>query len=477
MGKVYLIGAGPGDPRLITVYGKEILQRADCIIYDRLIGRELLGLAPLGCEKIYVGKENHKHIVPQSEIQALLFEKSKQYNTVVRLKGGDPFVFGRGAEEALFLCERNVQAEIIPGVTSAISALTYAGIPITHRGVSKGFRVITAHSKDDILSNINFSSMLDDDETYVFLMGLHHLDEIAQKLIAVGKNPDTPCAVISNASTPRQKKCIAPLSKISEAALREKLTSPATIVVGNAVDLAKELPCLESKPLYGKKILVPYIEGLSFSFQNGVQSKRQNELIDRLKALGALVTPFCTGKIQMVEFDRSIVANASIIAFSSQNAVFSFISQIGDIRNFPNAKTAVVGEKTKNALKSFGIQSDIVAKTANDLSLKLKGKNRILHFCAMQNAHCIGENSVQVPCYENIAANEKIMDIADCNAVVFTCGSNAERTIKSYPSLPPYIYSIGCATTTTLTKCKIKNVIQADESTLDSLIYKIIKTI
>lgn len=476
MGKVYLIGGGPGDPRLITAYGKEVLQKADCVIYDRLIGDELLELAPSDCEKIYVGKKSKHHTVPQSEIQKILYEKSKEYSTVVRLKGGDPFVFGRGAEEALFLTQNGVETEIVPGVTSAISALTYAGIPITHRGVSKGFRVITAHSKEDIMSNIDFASMLADDETYVFLMGLHHLGEIAAKLVAAGKSPNTPCAVISNATTSRQKRCVATLSTIAESAEKEGLTSPATIVVGNVVTLANNLPSYESRALFGKKIFVPYIEGISFTFLGGLEHKKQNELVDGLRNLGASVTSRRVGKIEMVEFDKSVLASVDVLAFSSQNAVFSFMSQIGDVRNVPKIKIAAVGEKTKIAINGFGLKVDFVAQTASELSQLLKGESGILHFCADKNAHNIGENSVQIPCYKNVALNENLGDLSDFDAAVFTCGSNAQRVVANSSSLPKTVFSIGESTTSVLHQNGIKNPITSDTPTIASLIQKIIST-
>lgn len=475
MGKVYLIGAGPGDPRLITTYGKEILQKADCVIYDRLIGDELLNFAPTNCEKIYVGKKCKLHTVPQADIEKLLFEKSKEYDTVVRLKGGDPFVFGRGAEEALYLSQRKTEAEVVPGVTSAISALTYAGIPITHRGVSKGFRVITAHSKDDIMSNIDFSSMLPDDETYVFLMGLHHLFEIAQKLISAGKNPNTPCAVISNATTERQKKCIAPLSKISKAVENCALTSPATIVVGNVVDLAKKLPCFENRPLFSKQIFVPYIEGIKYSFSNGLQHKKENELIIRLRDLGACVVPYHAGTVEVIEFDKCLLCTADALAFTSRNAVYSFMSQIVDVRNVPNISIAVVGEKAKTALNEFGLTVDFVAKNAEELTQSIKDKTNVLHFCAKENAHTLGNNCLQIPCYENVATNEKISDILNLDAAVFTCGSNVERTIKNALSpLPKTIFSIGESTSSVLHLNEIQNVVTSDEPNIISLIDKIL---
>ena len=186
MGKVILVGAGAGDTGLLTIKGKKYIEEADCIIYDRLASPELLGMAKHGCECIYVGKENHKHIMKQDAINELLYKKSREYSLVVRLKGGDPYVFGRGGEEALYLRKRKIDIEVVPGVSSVVAALADAGIPITHRGISKGFQVITAHSKKDEEAQIDYTLLTDESMTCVFLMGLAHVEHIAEELIRAG---------------------------------------------------------------------------------------------------------------------------------------------------------------------------------------------------------------------------------------------------------------------------------------------------
>lgn len=171
-GKVVLVGAGPGDTGLLTLKGEKYIKQADCLVYDRLSSPEFLSMAKAGCELIYVGKENHKHVMKQDAINELLYEKSKYHELVVRLKGGDPYVFGRGGEEALYLVDRNVEVEVVPGVSSSVAALAAAGIPITHRGIAKGFQVITAHSRKDEEADIDYSLLTDETITCVFLMGL-----------------------------------------------------------------------------------------------------------------------------------------------------------------------------------------------------------------------------------------------------------------------------------------------------------------
>ncbi len=239
MGKVYLTGAGPGDIELLTLKALRVIKEADIIIYDRLANPDMLKEAKNGCQFIYVGKEDGKHIVPQDDINEVIYQNALKYENVVRLKGGDPFVFGRGGEEALYLKERGVEFEIIPGITSAISALAYAGVPITHRGISVSFRVVTGHeSPHKKHSQIPWGDFKSDD-TVVFLMGLHNLDKICKKLIEIGKERDFPCAVISKGTTKEQKVVVGTLEDIVQKS--KDLPTPALIVVGKVVELREQL--------------------------------------------------------------------------------------------------------------------------------------------------------------------------------------------------------------------------------------------
>ena len=239
MGKVYLTGAGPGDIELLTIKAHKIIQQADVILYDNLANKEILALAKDGCEFVYVGKESGKHILPQEQINQTLYEMAQTYDIVVRLKGGDPFVFGRGGEEGIYLHQKKISFEVIPGVTSAVSVPAYAGIPITHRGVSVSFRVVAGHeSPNKPSSQIPWDEMHNDD-TLIFLMGFHNLKEIANKLIEIGKPSTLPCAVISKGTSPQQEVVVATLQDI---ALKAKhLSKPALIVVGEVVTLRDQL--------------------------------------------------------------------------------------------------------------------------------------------------------------------------------------------------------------------------------------------
>jgi uroporphyrin-III C-methyltransferase len=237
--KVYLTGAGPGDVELLTLKAVKAIQNADILIYDRLVNPEILELAKKECELIYVGKEDKKHTLPQEDINELIYQASLKYENVVRLKGGDPFVFGRGAEEALYLKQRGIQFEIIPGITSAIAVPAYAGIPVTHRGLTTSFRVVTGHENPKKkISQIEWETFLND-ETIIFLMGYHNIEIISSKLLSLGKRKDYPCAVISKGTTTEQKVVIGTLEDIVEKS--KDLPTPVMIVIGEVVNLREQI--------------------------------------------------------------------------------------------------------------------------------------------------------------------------------------------------------------------------------------------
>ncbi|MEA2092141.1 MAG: uroporphyrinogen-III C-methyltransferase [Campylobacterota bacterium] len=243
MGKVYLTGAGPGDIELLTLKALRVIKEADVIIYDRLANPDILEEAKSGCEFVYVGKEDGRHIMPQDDINEVIYQNALKHANVVRLKGGDPFVFGRGGEEALYLLERDIKFEIIPGITSAVSGPAYAGIPVTHRGVAVSFRVVTGHeSPNKKVSQIPWDNFKTDD-TIIFLMGLHNLPKISKKLMEIGKAADYPVAVISKGTTKDQSVIVGTLENIVEKA--KDVPTPALIVVGRVVELREQLKWFE----------------------------------------------------------------------------------------------------------------------------------------------------------------------------------------------------------------------------------------
>lgn len=239
MAKVYLTGAGPGDIELMTLKAARVVKEADILIYDRLANPEILEMAREDCEMVYVGKQDGKHSVPQNKINEIIYQAALKYENVVRLKGGDPFVFGRGGEEAIYLYDRDIKFEIIPGITSSVSVPAYAGIPVTHRGITTSFRVVTGHeTPNKKISQIEWQTFLND-ETIVFLMGFHNIGLITSKLLELGKAKDYPCAVISKGSTPEQEVCVSTLENIE--ADSKGMPTPAIIVVGEVVKLREKV--------------------------------------------------------------------------------------------------------------------------------------------------------------------------------------------------------------------------------------------
>jgi uroporphyrin-III C-methyltransferase/precorrin-2 dehydrogenase/sirohydrochlorin ferrochelatase/uroporphyrin-III C-methyltransferase len=239
--KVYLVGAGSGDPELLTVKAVRLIQQADVIVYDRLIAKEILALIPSATRRIYVGKQCGQHAMPQEQINQLLAELAQQYLNVVRLKGGDPYIFGRGSEEAQHLARHGIAFEVVPGITAASACSVYSGIPLTHRGLARSVEFITGHFRDDTQLKLNWQRFSDPQLTLVFYMGLNNLPLISEQLISAGRNADTPAAVIENGSTPQQRKLISTLQHLPADSLRENFCSPSLIIVGEVVGLADEL--------------------------------------------------------------------------------------------------------------------------------------------------------------------------------------------------------------------------------------------
>jgi uroporphyrin-III C-methyltransferase/precorrin-2 dehydrogenase/sirohydrochlorin ferrochelatase/uroporphyrin-III C-methyltransferase len=239
--RIYLVGAGPGDPDLLTVKALRLLQQADTVIYDRLVSSEILRLLPEHTARIYVGKATCRHALSQAEINDLLIEQADARKIIVRLKGGDPYVFGRGSEEALALVRAGIEFEIVPGITAGQACAAYAGIPLTHRGLSSGVRFITGHRRDDTALVIDRRTLADRDQTLVIYMGLATLGLIVRQLLDAGRECDTPAAIIERGTTPRQRNFFTTLDALEAVAADNHIESPALLVIGNVVTLAAEL--------------------------------------------------------------------------------------------------------------------------------------------------------------------------------------------------------------------------------------------
>jgi uroporphyrin-III C-methyltransferase len=246
-GKVYLVGAGPGDPKLLTIKAMELLSKADVVVYDRLVGEAILNFAPKTARKIYVGKRSGKHVVPQDKINELLVTTALEGKVVVRLKGGDPFLFGRGGEEAETLLEKNVPFEVVPGVTSAIAAPMYAGIPLTHRDYASSVAIVTGHRAGESGKPVNWSKLANAVDTIVILMGIESLEAIVAKLIKGGLDPNKPVAIIQQGTTKNQTSILGTLSNIVDEAEKNKVKPPAVVVIGGVAELGRKLAWFKPK--------------------------------------------------------------------------------------------------------------------------------------------------------------------------------------------------------------------------------------
>lgn len=483
-GTVTLVGAGPGDRELITLRGLRAIREADCIVYDRLAAPALLEEARPGCELIYVGKASSQHTMKQEEINRLLVAMSMKHGSTVRLKGGDVYVFGRGGEEGLFLREQGVPFEVVPGVSSAVAGLAYAGIPITHRGIAHGFRVVTAHDKDDQLTDLDFPSMARGKETCVFLMGLSKVGEIAGRLLEAGMPPETKAAVISCATTPNQRTCVAELSRLAAAVEEAGLVSPAAIVVGNVVALREKLDFFEGRPLFGRKYLIPVI------------GEKRTRLCELLQEQGAAVHEVQVGNIVNLQrqFQAEEIQGVDWMVFTSKNGVEAFFESLFgsglDVRSLGGVKVAVIGDKTAEALGRYGIRPDLIpgefhsGALISALQNTLKGQETVWYVKAANADHSLQEalgelcTLEEVVVYENQGVAfelEEAGSLAGYDGILVTCASSAKRLFAKcrgeWEQLeqPLPVYSIGPKTTACLKKIGIERVVEARQADYDSL--------
>lgn len=240
-GKVFLVGAGPGDPELLTIKAKRLLEEADVVVYDRLVSQGVLRLVPPGVSKISVGKSPGNHPADQDTINAMLTRLARAGHRVVRLKGGDPFIFGRGGEEALHLVRHGIAYEVVPGVTAALACAAYSGIPLTHRGLARSLRFVAGHCRGDEPLDLDWRGLADGDTTLVFYMALMNLAEVRARLMAAGMPGSTPAAVVESGTTERQRCTVTTLAQLVQAARRQRVGTPAVVIIGRVAQLAAEL--------------------------------------------------------------------------------------------------------------------------------------------------------------------------------------------------------------------------------------------
>lgn len=366
-GKVYLAGAGPSDIGLLTLKTLQILKKAQTVIYDALIGPAVQGLIPHHAEQIPVGKRAGRHSMKQEEINRLIVEKALEGRLVVRLKGGDPFLFGRGAEEVQALLEHGIEYEIIPGVPSAVSVPAYAGIPVTCRGMSSAVHILTGHKKQDEPLDIDFKALTRAGGTYVFLMGMSSLQEIADGFLKAGMEPGMPAAVIEQGTGARQRTIPASLQTLKQEAYRHHAAAPAVIVIGKTAAFAKEFCWYEKLPLFGCRILVT---------RPAARSRRLSGMLRELGAEVIEMPAICTRKRDCAGAflkELSRIREYRYLVFTSPAGVDYFFELLEnldlDIRCIGNIRLAVIGSATKDALRKHGLKPELMPERYNGAAL------------------------------------------------------------------------------------------------------------
>ena len=454
-GTVILVGAGPGDPGLLTRKGLEAIARAQVVVFDRLVGPEILGLIPENAEKIDVGKQASNHPVPQHRINQILLEKALEGKRVVRLKGGDPFLFGRGGEELELLKEHGISFQEVPGVTSALSVPAYAGIPVTHRDYCSSVHIITGHAKAGSELKIDFDALRRTKGTLVFLMGVTALPMICKGLLDSGMAADMPAAVIERGTLPRQRKVISTLAELPKAAKDAKIVSPAIIVVGRVCGLSDSFDWFDNLPLKGREIIVTR------------PAERNGSLCGELSALGASVTAYpCIRTVERVhnpELDDAIgkLNDYRFLVFTSPAGPEIFFrhlrKQHKDARALWNLKIAAIGPKTAGELEKFGVFADLVPETydSDHLAQAMAGVEGPVLLCrASEGSDAVprlfakkGIPYADIACYDTVyeAPNSKpVKELVESGAIVtFTSASTVRGFVRSLPDTD-YSRIIGC---------------------------------
>ena len=493
-GIVYIVGAGPGDRKLITLKGVECLQCADVVIYDLLLNDALLEHCPAHTEKIQA-PDPRVRATRQTELNQLLVEHAKTGKIVVRLKGGDPYIFGRGGEEAVALTEAGISFEIVPGITSAIAASAYAGIPVTHRDYASSVAFVTGHSaalRSD--SNINWEQLATAVDTLVVYMGVAHLRQIVERLITHGRNPATLVSLVRVGTTPQQQVVQGTLDDIVSKVEAVQLESPAIIIVGEVNQLRDQLRWFDTKPLFGKRILVTRARA------------QASEFADLLEANGAEVIQFPTIRIQPITIDSKDIPapdKYDWVIFTSVNAVEIFYERLRengkDVRVFGANKICAVGPKTVEALNDIGIQPDFVPTHSRGSAIaaemeNVSGKKILLPRAKIATADLPnglrerGAHVDDVPLYDTVKVASENQDEIETDLLngsidlaTFTSSSTVTNFLEMFPAHIPetlltdvQVAVIGSETQKTAIEQGIQVDVVAKKATIESLVEAII---
>ncbi len=493
-GTVYLLGAGPGDPGLLTLKARDILARADVIVYDALANVSFLSWARADAEKIYVGKIADKHALPQKDINALLVARAKEGRSVARLKGGDPYIFGRGGEEAEELLAAGVPFVEVPGISSTIAAPAYAGIPLTHRDYASSVTIVTGHENPaKEKSALDWPALARSASTLVFVMGMKNLPGIVANLLGAGMAPDTPAALVYRGTTPRQRSLVSTLAELPAEAERQRFTNPSVIVVGGVCSLRERLNWFEGRPLFGRSVVVTRAR------------EQASGLAASLEALGAEVVQFPTIRIEPLPqgpLDEAVkrLASYQYVVFTSVNGVRLFWKSLRDggldARALAPCRLVAIGPATAEALESHGLHADIVpdryvAEGVIAALQRLGGLagTRFLLPRAEQAREVLpdalraaGAVVDVVACYRTVPEEAPAAEIlerikaGDVDCVTFGSSSTVENflslipaeTLKAHPGV--LLAAIGPVTARTLSRHGLEAGLQPEEYTIPALV-------
>lgn len=497
-GYVYLVGAGPGDPKLITVKGAECIAKAEVLVYDRLASRRLLTLANPECEMIYVGKSPDRHTLRQDEINEVLVKKGLEGKIVTRLKGGDPFVFGRGGEEAEALLNAGIPFEVVPGVTSAIAVPAYAGIPVTHRDLTSSFAVITGHEDPNKNSSaIAWEHIANSHGTLIFLMGVANLELIANKLMENGRSKATPVALIQWGTRPEQRTLVGELHNIAELVEREKFTNPSIIIVGEVVSLREKLQWFEKKALFGQRIVV-------------TRARQQASVLSQdIEDLGGEPWEFPAIELapptnpEMITKAVQQIKRFEWLVFTSVNGVDAFFKELKnqgkDVRDLAGIELVAIGPATQSALENKGLRVTFVPeeyraeKIIEGLASRvLPGQSVLLaraeeaRDILPESLKALGADVWDVPAYKTVlgqANKEELQGLLRdklIHAVTFTSSS----TVRNFLQLLDHdrsllegvkIFSIGPITSATARELGLTIYREAEKYTIKGLVQALVE--
>ena len=495
-GTVYLVGAGPGDAGLLTLRGAELLARADVVVYDALVNADLLRLAPKTAEIIYGGKRARDHAIPQDELNSLLVAKAKAGKCVVRLKGGDPYVFGRGGEEAEELAAAKIPFEVVPGVSSIVAAANYAGIPITHREHCSSFSVFTGHEDPDKAeSSLDWAQIARTPGTKIILMGVERIAAITQALIANGLDAKTPVAMVRWGTTGRQQSITGTLATIAGVVAETKFTAPAVTIIGGVVGLRKKLNWFEARPLFGQRIVVTRTR------------EQASQLSSRLLELGAEVLEIPTIKIvpptNVSDLKDALIGLNSYdwIVFTSPNGVTSFFDYFfkgfEDLRDIGGVRIAAVGPATAAKLKELHLKVDLIPEDYVASSIgkafaayeSIENLKILLLRAEVANPELPGELEAMGAIVDDVACYRTVPETGDLNGaaerlleagadwITFTSSSTVEnfharfdlsKLLEKFPAIK--LASIGPETSKAIKALDLKPALEPREHTIQGLV-------